>query len=117
MDPSLYKRIKELFAKARELSGEERVAFLDAKCGDDEKLRRELEELLASDERALGGALGDALREQAEQTFTPRRIGNYVLRELIGEGGMGEVYLADQEQPTSRARTTRARWTTAVRFS
>ena len=61
MDAARYQQLKELFAEARELEPSARAAFLDERCGDDAEMRREVEELLARDASASGGALERAL--------------------------------------------------------
>ena len=90
--------MEDLFNAASEMGPEDRAAFLSAVCGGDDLLRQEVESLLASAEKTLG-LLHKRVREAARAvaTGTPlsnRRIGNFELIRLIGEGGMGEVYLA-----------------------
>ena len=76
----------------------DRPAFLAAVCGADESLRKEVESLLDSAEKTLDllhKPVRDAARSVAAGApLTNRRIGNFELIKLIGEGGMGEVYLA-----------------------
>jgi serine/threonine protein kinase len=83
-------RLKDLFEAALALNPEERAAFLDRECSGNAELRHELENLLA----------GDATGAFSETTTTI--IGAYHLLELIGEGGMGQVWLAEQKQPVRR---------------
>jgi serine/threonine protein kinase len=94
-------RIKEIFHGALPLSKGERTSYLDSECGDDKDLRSEVESLLdsESDEDAFldKPALETAARlvaEDAAASVVGSDLGNYKVLELIGAGGMGEVYLA-----------------------
>jgi serine/threonine protein kinase len=86
----------------------ERAALLDAVCGEDGVTRRRVEKLLAAHE-AAGGILDHAaVPEQATgpyQSLTEGPgtiIGPYKLLQMIGEGGFGVVYMAEQEKPIHR---------------
>lgn len=106
-------REKELFEQASDIpSPAERAAFLRGACGDDTPLRQRLEALLLAVE-APTGFLPDQPR--AVPAFGPTgtralldlekpgdQIGPYKLREKIGEGGCGVVYVAEQLQPVRR---------------
>jgi serine/threonine-protein kinase len=76
----------------------DRPVFLSAVCGGDRALREEVESLLAAAGRTLS-MLQRPVREAARsaaaaESLSHHRIGNFELIRLIGEGGMGEVYLA-----------------------
>jgi serine/threonine protein kinase/WD40 repeat protein len=99
---------RSIFLEAIEIaSAEGRAAYLDAACGDDPMLRARVEDLLRAHERPLG--LLDA-PNAAEPTADPGPlregpgtfIGPYKLLEVIGEGGMGVVYMAEQTRPVRR---------------
>jgi serine/threonine protein kinase len=99
--PNRWSRIEGLYHAARERSAGERAAFLDAACGGDAELRREVESLLAqqaTDEGFLdtpGIAMAaQMITSPGASILTGRRIGAYQIQALIGAGGMGEVYRA-----------------------
>jgi serine/threonine protein kinase/Flp pilus assembly protein TadD len=91
----------------------ERAAFLDGACGGDADLRRRVEELLRVHgdagpflERPAAAPRGTA-EYQPDGDSPPREgpgtvIGPYKLLQQIGEGGMGAVYMAEQERPVRR---------------
>jgi tetratricopeptide (TPR) repeat protein len=93
-----WRKVEALFNAASDMEREDRPAFLAAVCGEDQDLRLEVESLLDSADRTLG-LLHQPVQEAARSmaagaALTNRRIGNYELIRLLGEGGMGEVYLA-----------------------
>jgi serine/threonine-protein kinase len=86
--------LEDLFQRAAEMDTSERDAFLRSACGGNAELRGELETLLAH-----AGQTVDWLKEPVESAarelaLSGRRIGSYMLLRLLGEGGMGRVYLA-----------------------
>jgi serine/threonine protein kinase len=96
-----WEKVKEIFHRARELAGAERASFLNSECGDDERLRSEVESLLDSADNddtflerpALEAAARTIVKDRAK-SVVGSSLGNYKVLELIGAGGMGEVYLA-----------------------
>src|SRR5262249_21117098 len=118
-------RVKEIFLDAVEKADAgERAAFLQEACGGDAALREQVEALLRRHEQA-----GDFLEappqplaesEEIDEAASPippsakrsgvadiaenvgDRIGPYKLLQKLGEGGMGAVYLAEQQEPVKR---------------
>ena len=91
----------------------ERAAYLDRACGPDDALRRRASALVAAHGRAGGFLERPAPAVDPTAAFVPgpedapgpaagTEIGPYTLRELIGEGGMGLVYVAEQREPVRR---------------
>jgi serine/threonine protein kinase len=97
-------RIKEIFNSAQDRPPAERSAFLNEVCGDDPPVREEVEALLLADADnddflsapAYEFAAGMLASEASE--FKPgQKIGRFEIQCLLGAGGMGQIYLAYDE--------------------
>src|SRR5215510_4452711 len=105
MNPDRWRQIGQLYHSALEMELEERAAFLEGACGDDAELRREVESLLQARRHADGfiddkvAGVADVITEMAAKQRTTSLVGcslgHYQALSLIGAGGMGEVYLAE----------------------
>jgi eukaryotic-like serine/threonine-protein kinase len=103
-----WQRIKEIFQSAQEKAPTERLDFLNQVCGDDQSIREEVEALLTADESNDGDgflstpayefAAGMLSDERANEFEAGQKVGRYTILCPLGSGGMGQIYLAQDEQ-------------------
>ena len=100
-DSQRWQQVKEIFDGAIERHGAEREAFLDQVCDRRTEIRKEVESLLRSYEAAGSfmetpavAQAADSLAQTAPKLTRGQRVKHYQIVDPIGEGGMGEVYLA-----------------------
>jgi len=102
MGPERWSQIEKLYHSAAALESHERATFLDRSCNADPELRQEVESLLAQDSQVENFIESPALEIAADlmahgedPSMVGREVSHYRIVSLLGEGGMGVVYKAE----------------------
>ena len=111
MKADRWERIQEIFHLASDLPEGERASFLHQKCQEDEELMAEVLSLLDADEgevyidRTLADVAHEVLQTDSGSTesIPQREFGSWRATSILGEGGMGVVYLAERADLGSKA--------------
>jgi eukaryotic-like serine/threonine-protein kinase len=124
MDTERWRQVQELFHRVADLPREARAAALDVACAGDPALRREVEALLAGDadgatllDRGMAQVAEAVMGSGAAPPLPATACGPYRLLRIIGEGGMGVVYLARRDDLGSEAavKLLRDAWASGAR--
>jgi serine/threonine protein kinase len=103
VNPERWRKIQEIFNQAVDLDATARDPFLTEACAGDASLRGEVEKLLESDDSSdterfltpMAGNVKSRLGGAADaDPLLGSRVGHYEIRKKLGDGGMGNVYLA-----------------------
>ena len=101
MTPERLKKVEEIYHAVLDISPPEREQFLKDSCGEDDDLRREVESLLSFDKTFVrvidappNSLVAEIFSENENSNIIGTQINQYKILSLLGEGGMGKVFLA-----------------------
>ena len=110
MDAARWERVQDLFHRVAELGEVERITFLENLTGDDAGLAPDVRSLLEEDardsliDRDLSSVAADVVAHDSALDSIPQHtFGAYHILRVLGEGGMGVVYLAERDDLKSKA--------------
>src|SRR5262245_24064267 len=102
MDAERWRQVESRYYAALKRDATDRAACLIEACAGVDELRREVESLLAVHEQAEGfldvpapEVAAQLIAEDQCQTISGQKVNHYQVLSLLGAGGMGEVYLAE----------------------
>lgn len=101
MSPERFKDVERLYTEVLNVSPNKRSSYLQESCGDDVELRNEIESLLSFEssfdsriDNSPKSLVAEVFSKARNSDFVGKKINQYKIISLLGMGGMGAVYLA-----------------------